>query len=119
MWMPTRCAASRMVSPRSQATSWPSIVTSTWPGRGLACGMFSTVVAMLSSQLLAQAAATAAARSPERTLTASNLQTWRQVSHLMHSASSITCSCFFSPVMQAVGHFLAQSMQPVQSSGSM
>ena len=56
---------------------------------------------------------------PERTLTASNLQTWRQVSHLMQLATSMTCSCFFSPVMHAVGHFLAHSVQPVQASASM
>ena len=56
---------------------------------------------------------------PECTLTASNLQTWRQVSHLMQLATSITCSCFLSPVMHDVGHFLAQSMQPVHASASM
>ncbi len=56
---------------------------------------------------------------PERTLTASNLHTWRQVSHLMQLLASITCGCFRSPLMHSVGHFLAQSMQPVQASASM
>ncbi len=56
---------------------------------------------------------------PERIFTASNLQTWRQVSHLMQPATSMTWGCFFSPVMTLVGHFLAHSVQPVQASASM
>ena len=56
---------------------------------------------------------------PECTLTAPNLQTWRQVSHLMQPLTSITCGCFFSPLMTPVGHFLAHSVQPVHASGSM
>src|SRR5450759_28713 len=46
MWMPTRCAASRMVSPRSPATSWPSMVRSTWSGRAWVRVMSSAVVAI-------------------------------------------------------------------------
>ena len=36
---------------------------------------------------------------PDHTFTASKLQTWRQVSHLMQRSSSITWIPFFSPVM--------------------
>ena len=56
---------------------------------------------------------------PDRTLTASNLQTCRQVSHLMQAATSMTWDCFFSPEIHDVGHFLAHRVQPVQVSGSM
>jgi hypothetical protein len=56
---------------------------------------------------------------PDHTLTAANLQTWRQVSHLMQLLTSMTWGCFFSPLMQLTGHFLAQSVQPVQTSASM
>ncbi len=56
---------------------------------------------------------------PERIFTASNLQTWRQVSHLMQPATSMTWGCFLSPAMTLVGHFLAQRPQPVQASASM
>ena len=115
--MPMRCAASRTVSPRSQATSWPSMVRSTWSGRACVRVMSSTVVAIVPLRFLTAAAT--GCSMPERTLTASNLHTWRQVSHLMQLPTSMTCSCFFSPLMQLVGHFLAQSMQPVQASASM
>jgi len=56
---------------------------------------------------------------PERTTTASNLHTWRQVSHLMQAAGSMTWGCLGAPVIACVGHFLAQRRQPVQAAGSM
>ena len=40
-----------MVSPRSQATSCPSMVTSTWSGRGLVCADVLDGVAMRPPQL--------------------------------------------------------------------
>src|SRR5665811_391257 len=52
MWMPMRCAASRMVSPRSQATSWPSMVRSTWSGRARVRVMSSAVVAIVPLRFL-------------------------------------------------------------------
>src|SRR5450830_856861 len=52
MWMPTRCAASRMVSPRSPATSWPSMVRSTWSGRAWVRVMSSAVVAICPLRFL-------------------------------------------------------------------
>src|SRR5674476_957086 len=52
MWMPTRCAASGTVSPRSQATSCPSMVRSTWSGRAWVRVISSAVVAIVPLRFL-------------------------------------------------------------------
>ncbi len=53
------------------------------------------------------------------TPTASNLQTSRQMPHLMHSAGSMTCGSFFSPLIASCGHLRRQRPQPVHRSSMM
>src|SRR5450756_430128 len=61
----------------------------------------------------------ASSTMPVSTGTASNLQTCRQVSHLMQSFWSMTWSFLRSPLMASVGQASKHTWQPVQASASM